>query len=435
MHTIFKNKISIIILIAILSPAILLYSLTPGPLPRFSDTLSALASTGELAGILGVILFSFTLILSARTKFLEKIFFGLNNLYAWHSKIGQVAFILLLAHPLLLLARYATSLESAARFFSLTNNWQQTFGILSLYLAIIVIILTLYLRPKYHIWKQIHKLLGVSLFLGALHIYLSPSYVLDHNILLNIYVLGFTIVGILLWLYKSIFGKTLSSMYNYTVKNITHLNKNTIEIELQTEEKTLTYSPGQFVFVTFLQKNLPKESHPLSVISNANNRIIKVAIKTLGDYTELIYNRLEIWTPTLIEGPFGFFSYTKNKKGRQIWIAGGIGVTPFISMAKDLSQNKFYNVDMYYAVKNEEEAIYLEELQTIASQIDTFKVMPFYSDTKGFITAKYITKHTDDALERDMLICAPPQMIWALKKQFINMDVKPQNLYSEELNF
>jgi len=373
---------------------------------------------------------------------LERLFNGINNLYNNHSRIGQIAFILLLAHPILLLSRYAQNSHDAITFFKLTSNLQHDLGVISLYLTIVTIILTLYLRPKYNIWKGIHKLLGVSLFLGALHVYLSPSYVLHNNIALSVYILGLASLAIILWIYKSIFGKAFVKQYKYTVNSITHLNDKVIEIEMTCNRSHgLQYTAGQFVFVSFIQNGISKEKHPFSIVSTPNSisdedKKIKIAIKTLGDYTNILYDRLTLWADVIIEGPYGLFSYNTSKLEKQIWIAGGIGINPFISMAKDLynNNNKFYKIDLYYAVKNKEEAIYIDTLLKLSRELSNFTLIPFYSDDLGFITADYIKSNTTDLLQRDILLCAPPTMIKSLKRQFQELGVEQSHLHSEEFD-
>lgn len=398
---------------------------------------SLVAGIGELAGIVGTVLFSLTLALSARPTFLEKIFGGLNKLYDYHSKIGQIAFVLLLIHPLLLLSRYATNIQSAAEFFSLSGNWQQNFGIISLYLSIVVIVMTLYLRPKYHIWKFIHKFLGLALFIGALHIYLSPSYVLNSSFALRVYVLGWAIFGISIWLYRSVLGKKFTKVYEYIVSKSIDLNKNITEIELSPKNpsKKVDFTPGQFVFVSFRNEKISKEEHPFSITSLPEDENITLAIKTLGNYTNILKDRIEVWDKVYIEEAFGTFSYSNYKREKQIWIAGGIGVTPFISMAKDLLHNKHYNIHMYYAVRNESEAVYLNVLQNIENNVENFSVEPFFSDEHGFITAEYISSNTHDVYERDILICAPQTMIQSLKNGFRKFNISNNHLFSEEFNF
>jgi len=133
-------------------------------------------------------MFSLNFILATRLHFIEKLFNGLNNIYQKHSLLGQIGFILILFHPLFLIPKYASTFKGALSFLWISNSLARNLGILALMIMIILIILTLYLRPKYNIWKITHKFFGFALFLGALHAFLIPAYIME-NPILKIYVL------------------------------------------------------------------------------------------------------------------------------------------------------------------------------------------------------------------------------------------------------
>lgn len=160
----FKYNLGMIFVVLIQVIGLLLLFIAPSFNTDFNTTYSVLTSFGKIFGILGMTLFATSLILSARFKFLENLFYGLNKVYERHSQIGQIAFMMMLFHPLLLLYKYTDlSFSRVLSFFTpnestLANN----FGMFSLYLLMILIFLTLYFRPKYHIWKWTHKFMGLS---------------------------------------------------------------------------------------------------------------------------------------------------------------------------------------------------------------------------------------------------------------------------------
>ncbi len=398
---------------------------------NLSTTQNVIVKIGEISGILGITLFSINLILTTRLNILEKLFNGLNNVYKKHSLFGQVGVILLLIHPLLLLPRYATNFKDATTFLTITSNSAKNYGIIALWLFLFLIILTLYLRPKYNIWKLTHKLLGFVLFIGALHVYLIPSQVLN-NIFLKSYILTLASIGILSFLYKTIFGRYTIKRSAYIIKHINRLNNEIIEILMSPITNKIEYKAGQFIFLSFKEPDIGSESHPFSISSSPSDEYLKVTIKPLGDFTYKLAKRLTSGTKVDIEGPFGTFNY-KQKKQNQIWIAGGIGITPFIGMAKDIVENnEQYNIDLYYATRNENETTYLEFLNSLKPKIN---LITFYSDHNGRLTSKKISELDNNFANKDILICAPPSMINALRKQFIAIGVKKSNLYSEDFSF
>ena len=146
----------------------------------------------------------------------------------------------------------------------------------------------------------------------------------------------------------------------------------------------MDYKPGQFVFIRFLLsgvKELPSEWHPFSISSAPGEDKLAISVKALGDYTNAL-PKLKQGCIVEIEGAYGKFTYTNFKNRDQIWIAGGIGVTPFTSMAKSLPDDG-YSIDLYYSVKSETELVDWEILSGIAqAKKGKFRLIPFVADTQ-----------------------------------------------------
>jgi predicted ferric reductase len=414
---------------------VVLWILSPSFIPRFSSFSVSMSNIGQLAGLIGAAMFAINLMLSTRLKFIEKLFFGLNRVYYRHSQLGQIAFILLLFHPLFLLPKYAgNSFYKAALFLLPGNNLPVNFGWLALVGMILLIIATLYIPLKYNFWKVSHKFFGLFFFLASLHIWFIPSDV-SHYLPLRIYMLGISLVGLSAYIYYTLLGKFFVKKFDYTVKSVNILNSKVVNIEMEPLQKRLQFNPGQFVFVSFNGERISSESHPFSITSSPDSNSISVTAKKLGDYTEKLGN-LPVGTKAKIEGPFGVFSYNISENNRQIWIAGGIGITPFISMAKSLKLGDDYNIDLYYCLKNESEAVYLNELKKISFSLNgKFKIIPYYSDSRGYINADVIERQSVKLGNKDIFICAPPTMIESLKMQLKEKGISKKFIYSEEFSF
>lgn len=427
------------ILLVLLAVPALLWIGTPSTLPRFANATSTAATLGGLSGVLGTMLFAFSLILSTRSHRLEKLFAGLNALYTKHSLMGQWGLILMLMHPVLLLPRYATNIVEAVGFLSVRgDNLPKTYGIVALYSMVALIVLTLYLKPKYNIWKWTHKFLGAAFFLGSLHIYLIPSAVMHQNRLLKVYVLGFASLGILSFLYKTVFEKLFVKKYSYRVTDVIRLNKDIIEVVLTPMKELMPFEAGQFAFLSFHQKGLSAESHPFSLSSAPNAKNISITIKSSGDYTKALLERLRPEAIAKLEGPFGNFLYKKAPHEKQVWIAGGVGITPFISFLRDLAltQDGRFEIVLFYSVKKADEMIYADLFKKIKQDPQLHvKIIPFYSNLSGYLDAKFIMKKVPDLSQRDIFLCAPPPMIRALKKGCVDNSIPTQNLHSEEFNY
>lgn len=423
-----------LIIFCLLVVLIALWFLSPTIQPRFDNLAHISVTIGQLLGLVGVFLLSINFIISTRLQFVDWIFYGLNNAYKKHSQIGQLALILLIFHPLFLLPKYAPDLPSAAKFLWFSSNWAINFGILALWSFIFLVILTLYLRPKYHIWKWTHKLMGLAFLLGIFHVWLIPSDT-AHFLPLRIYVLTILFVGLMAYIYRSLLGTFLIKRYKYIVSNVTKLNKDIVELELKPKYESMKFREGQYVFFNLKSTRQSRESHPFSISSSSEDANLHLTIKKSGDYTNHI-DTIIAGTVAELEGPFGKFSYKDVEYRHQIWIAGGIGITPFLSMARTLTKNSDYTVSLIYCVRNRAEAIHLDTLENIAENTNRrLQIIPFYSDGNGHITADKTRELCGNFNDTDIFVCAPPQMISSLRKQFINGGVDKRYIHSEEFDF
>lgn len=399
---------------------------------RFTDLGTVTTSIGQIFGLVGMSLFSINLILAGRLKFLDKYFNGLDKVYANHSKIGAISFSMLLFHPLFLVVQYLlTSTKAAAMFFVPGNDVPVTWGIISLGLMILLIGFTFYIKLKYNVWKFSHKFMTGAFFLAVVHTMLISSDV-SRNIMLRYYILLLAGAGLFVVVRKAYFDYFANNKFNYKVVNIKPLNKDIIEIEMEPLKERMIFTSGQFSFFTFLSNGVSSESHPFSLSSSNNENNLKITVKNLGDYTGLL-NNLRPEDGVLIDGPYGHFSYVNVKSKNQIWIAGGIGITPFFSMAKSLAND--YNIDFYYSVKEEGEAVYTKELQDISVKNPNFKFNLWSAKDKGYINGGVVANLSGGVGDKDIFLCGPPMLMESLKNQFVSLGVDINKIHYENFSF
>lgn len=422
-----------LVFVLALVPAVL-WLLAPPLIPRFSSFAIGMSNIGQLFGLIGAAMFATNLLLSTRLKLVEDLFHGLNRVYHRHGQLGQFALILLLFHPLMLLPKYAgNSFSQAALFLLPSTNWPQTYGWLALTGMILLVVATLYIPLKYNFWKGTHKFFGLAFFLASLHIWFIPSDV-SHYLPLRAYMLTLSGAGLAAYTYHTLLGKFLVKRFRYVVRAVNQLGDNVINIVMAPLGQRLNFTPGQYVFISFGDATVSRESHPFSITSGLNEKTLSITAKNLGDYTSKL-KTLAVGATAEIEGPFGIFSYANASGKKQIWIAGGIGITPFISMAKSLRTGANYKIDLFYCLKNEGEAVYLNELTALAETLNSgLKIIPFYSDRQGYIDATKIENRVGKLTDQEILICAPPLMITALKEQLATKGVNKKLIHSEEFN-
>ena len=275
--------------------------------------------------------------------------------------------------------------------------------------------------------------MGLAFFFASLHVLFIPT---DVTILQSLrYYMWFLIsTGFIAFFYRTVLGMFIVRGRSFIVERVDTITKNVIEIFLRPEDgKPMRYYPGQFIFIGFPGTASLEEVHPFSISSSPDNSSLAFSIKALGDFTTSLLN-LKAGTRAVIEGPFGRSSYRYYGTKEQIWIAGGIGITPFLGMARSLKHDDGYKVDLYYSALSVEDAAFHDELSRISTTNPNFRFIPWYGKEKGYLSAESIIKESGGVLGKEIFVCGPPPMMKSLKQQFAKYKVPTGNIHSEEFS-
>lgn len=389
-------------------------------------------SLGQLSGLVGLTLFALTFTLTTRAKWIENLFGGLDKVYKTHHLVGSLAFILLLFHPLLLVLNFIPSnVKQAAIYLLPSSSWAVNYGIIALLSMTALIILTLYINLKYQNWKLSHKLMGIVYLIALFHVFLVTTDITYYPAL-KYYMILISGIGGISYIYGSFLRPFVKKRIIYAVDSIE--KRDSIEvITLSPKNDKLNFEPGQFVFISLPKSKIGSEQHPFTIASSPSDTKIRFAIKNLGDYTSKM-SEIKKNSLVEIEGPYGKLN-RRSKSQNQVWIAGGIGITPFLSMLnhiKKLAQNT-QKIHMYYCTKDKKEAVFLEEIESIAKKTSNLHIIPWYSNEKGRISADSIEK-ISSIKNTNFIICGPQKMMESLSSQLIKNGVSKSSIQMEEFD-
>ncbi|MBX4197740.1 ferric reductase-like transmembrane domain-containing protein [Candidatus Parcubacteria bacterium] len=402
----------------------------------FTNLYTSLTTIGKIAGIIGVGFFAGNMFLSGRYKVLDRLFHGLDRVYLFHRQTGIRAFVLLTIHLLALTFRnLAFSFQAVIDFTTSFSNIPVLIGRVGYYGFLVLIIITLFVRMKYERLKRLHQFMGVFLFFGGLHVYLIPSDV-SVNMYLRWYILGIVALALISYSWRVLLRRWIIQRTIADVIAVNKLGDTVIEVVMKPQKEKVNFIPGQFIFVKFKQPGFPYEDHPFSLTASTEEPTLRISAKALGDFTKKL-PELKPGAEAHIQGPFGGFSFLKSENKKQIWIAGGIGITPFMSMARSLRDRvekdptlKEYDITLFYSVKNEPEHIYAKELEEISQKLPNFHFIPWVTDRDGFINAARVhqkIKVTDETI----FICGPKPMLNALRDQFQILGISRSRIHFE----
>lgn len=383
------------------------------------------------AGLFAYVGFAVGLVLGARLPRVERLYGGLDRMYRFHRRLGMTVAGLLLVHlALLLLSAWIADDTSIAALLRPDPGLRSFSGVVALGTLLAVLALTRIAKLRHETFLRVHRVLGVAFALGAAHALRMPAFA-QQSRWLNGYLVLVTVVGVLAWGYRSGLGRTLVRRHFYEVADVRPLHPTVTELTLTPLEEPLAFAPGQLVFVGIDDDAVSRELHPFSITSAPSNPTLRLVIKAAGDFT----TDLQAVTPgstCRIEGPYGSFWQRGSTAARQIWIAGGIGVTPFLSMAHSLADDDHGTIDLYYCVKDADSAVLVDELHAVADRHPDLRVIVVPEDTQGFLTAERIRETSGDLSRAHVFLCGPAPMIDALVAQLTGLGVAPERLHHED---
>ncbi|HEY4161227.1 MAG TPA: ferric reductase-like transmembrane domain-containing protein [Candidatus Saccharimonadales bacterium] len=406
---------------------------------RLNTGTRMLLAFGDIAGVVGLVLYAADLVLSTRLSWLEDWFGGLNKVYVAHALFGGLSLMFILLHALLLGVRYSPlGWHSVGDFFLPSLQHVPTiYGIVALDMMLVLLIVTFYARLPYRIWLWTHKLLGLAYCFIALHVLFSPN-AITGNLLMNWYLVLVTLGGAAAFVYRTLLPNVLVRHYTYVIKSVQRRGTGVEEITLVPANEAMPYKAGQFIFISFEADGLSPEWHPFSITSPPSDGSLSIDVKSQGSYTETITRLLPnmVGMSVRVEGAYGRFSSHGTHNANQVWVAGGIGITPFLSMAQALG-NGPYNIDLYYSVRSEGELIDIDVLarQQSSRPGQVFRVMPFVTEKYSrHLSADMIAATSGDLKGRDFLLCGPAAMMDSLRQQLIAAGVSKYRIHSEDFS-
>lgn len=386
---------------------------------------------GEILGSNVIVLMSFALFLSTRPRWAEPYFGGLDKMYMTHRRVATSAFLLLFVH--LLTVPISITDMRLGNYIAIVAFT----GIVSIVLVTLaprIPFLSKFLTGgTYDGWKKIHRFIGIFFILGFIHSLTIKA--LDALIAIT-WVQMFFILGTVSYLYTEIFGGFFKKYVPYTVEAVRHPNGSTTEVTLRAKKGPIKRQrAGQFLFVHFPEDKVLSESHPFTISSAPHEDVLRLTIKASGDFTRYLFSHLKPNVDAVIEGAYGMFDY-KTGGQKQIWLAGGIGITPFLSFIRDMNGSLAHDVDFYYTVRHPEEALFVEEIKTAAEKNPRLKSYVRSSATEGSLTVDHILKNANGTIrDYHLYMCGPLPMIQAFEKKFLELGLPQDQIHYEEFNF
>ncbi len=402
-------------------------------LDSFSSLSEVFYAIGKFSGLVAFLFLATLVILGDFGRLVDKVI-GLDSIIKFQKRLALTTLFFVLSHPI---------------FFILSDSYMANYllpdfsylplalGTLSLYMFLIVGTCSiLYKRISYNVWQGIHILTYV-LFLSSLYHGFEIGTESKYYFMQILYGILFIlfIIGVI---YRTNIKLKQRFRGNFQIKKLIWETKDTYSLILENKNKIKTnFKAGQFCFLRINGHKLYAR-HPFT-ISSAPHSDLRFTIKLNGKFTN-IASELKKGDEIILEGPFGIFT-NKTKYKNLLFIAGGVGITPFMSLTLDIEKNKNkfnQNVNLIYCTRTKEDIIFRKEFDKINHS--WFKKTYILSNEKTKLKGVHhgrinldILKENLSNFENTMIyLCGPEPLKDAVKRDLETLGFPKKQIKSED---
>lgn len=376
-----------------------------------------------LSGYLAINFMSITLLLATRPAWLEIPTGGLDKMYQLHKWTGILAVVFALSHWLIEIGDDALkalfgrdrSLKEP-RFSGLLDSLQdgaEDLGEPGLYLLLLLFAISLLRWVPYFYWRHLHRVMPlIYLALAAHALLLAPLSWWQQP---TGWIMALLMVGGVFGSLQSLTGQIgRSRRYKGLIQSVGQLSSQITEVVCDLGKQWPGHRAGQFALVTF---DRIEGAHPFSLSSaDQHNDQLHFQIKALGDYTRKLPQRLHAGQPVTVEGPYGRFNpETGRKRAQHLWVAGGIGITPFLAALENRlhqPESSRIPVSLHYCTAGADTDHTVQHLQQLAPQLPEVSLHIHDSQQGQRLTAEGLSIQQHQV---DLWFCGPKGLAEALR--------------------
>ncbi len=397
----------VIIALALLSPLI-------GYIP-LAARYDIIPLISQYIGIVALVAMALAQILATRLAGLETLFGGLDRIYVLHKWLGIGGLAAILVHDTI-----DADLPALGRETRL-HDFAETLGEISLYGLVALVVITIVTFIPYNLWRWTHKLMGGFFVASVAHFALIMKPIANTDPL-GFGILVLCLLGVFSWVYTLLPYGLFQGRQGYTIADIDK-EGSSLAVSLEPNGKGISHQAGQFAFVRFGHDGVA-ETHPFTISkAPSEDRALRFTVKALGDDTRNFARRLAVGQSAKVSRAYGHFRAYKGDKP-SVWIAAGVGITPFAAFAGELEKHKG-PVHLVYCVREASDAAHLEELREAEARHSHFTLHLFESGKGERLSADSLAERVDiDWRQTRVAYCGPEGLREALRKGLIAKGLK-----------
>lgn len=402
----------------------------------------------QYSGVIAMACMSVAMILALRPRWPERRLNGLDKMYRLHKWLGIAALAIGVGHWLWAQGpKWAVGwgwLQRPQRgprpvfdnpveqFLSTLRGPAEGIGEWAFYAAVTLIALALVKRFPYRWFFTTHRLLAVVYLVLVFHAVVLTKFGYWPTplglVMAGLMGFGTWAAGVVLLrrvAARRQVGGRIDALHYYPGVRV-------LEVVIGIPKGWPGHQPGQFAFVTAHES---EGAHPYTIASawNDADRLVTFIVKELGDYTQHLRKTLKVGQDVTVEGPYGCFTFD-DTRSHQIWVGGGIGITPFIARMKHLAttvDRPRQRVDLFHTTADYDE----EAIAKLTADADAagVRLHVLVDSRDGRLSGDRIRAAVPQWREASLWFCGPAGFGQALRTDFAAHGLPAQRFFHQEL--
>lgn len=206
------------------------------------------------------------------------------------------------------------------------------------------------------------------------------------------------------------------------------------------------YIAGQYFVITLIdppETDTEGNSRSLTIASAPHEPHLMIALRMREAAFKRVLKTMPFGTEVKISRALGNIVLHDDGKRPAVFLAGGIGITPFRSIMVDAVARKLpHCLALLYANPTPEDAAFLDELTALAHKNKHFTFVPTmtrmessstsWTGERGYITPEMLRKYIPDITAPMYSIAGPPKMVTAMQSLLDDTGIDPASIHAEE---
>jgi 3-phenylpropionate/trans-cinnamate dioxygenase ferredoxin reductase subunit len=400
-----------------------------------------------LTGLLALSALVCAAVLPSRLRSLNRAF-GIESVIDLHRFLGVVTTALVFAHLACVVAADPRNVALLDLAKAPGRAQAATGATIALVALAALALLRRQARLSYELWRASHiAFASAALVFSAMHVWLLDQLVRDATIGALLMVMAALVIGIFgyRWAWRSMFDPSTE----FVVRDVRRENATVSTLVLEPRSRggapatSWAFAPGQFAWIR-LNRSVLAEEHPFTIASSAHNGTTEFTIRHAGDFTRAI-RTLPQGSPVWVDGPHGAFTNDSPVASGFVMIAGGVGITPMMSMLRTAAHRGDQRPYRLVVVASKpQDLLFRGELAQLRLHIDLEVTEVLRRPTEGWSghtgdidvqLMSVVLAGTERSDELEYFICGPPSLVTDALSVLDLIGVAPQHIHTEQFDF